>query len=116
ERYNTIFNASGLPVYRGGHLSVPGLSAAFTPRAHQLDAAWRMMSEPTVLLAHFVGAGKTATMIIGGRELKRLGLINKPAYVVPGLLLGLGRKAEVRSRLECGPRMPQSSAPSPESA
>ncbi|MDQ6614911.1 MAG: hypothetical protein M3083_09215 [Actinomycetota bacterium] len=116
ERYNTIFNASVLPVYRGGHLSVPGLSAAFTPRAHQLDAAWRMMSEPTVLLAHFVGAGKTATMIIGGRELKRLGLINKPAYVVPGLLLGLGRKAEVRSRLECGPRMPQSSAPSPESA
>ncbi len=87
QRYNTMFNATILPAYHGGHLSVPGMSKAFTPREHQLDAAWRMMSEPTVLLGHFVGAGKTATMIIGGRELKRLGLISKPAYVVPGHML-----------------------------
>jgi N12 class adenine-specific DNA methylase len=85
--YNETFNATVAPAYHGGHLSVPGMSAAFTPRQHQLDAAWRMMSEPTVLLGHFVGAGKTSTMIIGGREMKRLGLISKPSYVVPGHML-----------------------------
>jgi N12 class adenine-specific DNA methylase len=82
EVYNRRFNSLVLPVYCGGHLSVPGLSAAFTPRAHQLDGAWRMICEPTVLLGHFVGAGTTATMIIGGRVLKRMGLIHLPVYVV----------------------------------
>jgi len=41
------------------------------------------VQEPTVLLGHAVGAGKTATMVMAGMEMKRLGLVSKPAYVVP---------------------------------
>jgi N12 class adenine-specific DNA methylase len=48
---------------------------------------WRILSEPTVLLAHGVGAGKTATMVMAGREMKRLGTVSKPAYVVPNHML-----------------------------
>ena len=87
-RYNELFNATVLPRYDGSHLSLPGLSSAFVPHPHQRDATWRMVQEPTVLLAHAVGAGKTATMVMGGMELRRLGLVAKPAYVVPNLLLG----------------------------
>ncbi|MDP9072657.1 MAG: helicase, partial [Actinomycetota bacterium] len=87
EVYNARFNATVVPSYDGSHLSLPGMSEAFKPNPHQLNAAWRIISEPTVLLAHAVGAGKTASMIIGGREMKRLGLIAKPAYVVPNHLL-----------------------------
>ena len=46
-----------------------------------------MIHEPAVLLAHEVGAGKTAEMIIGVTELRRLGLVRKPAVVVPNHML-----------------------------
>jgi len=46
-----------------------------------------MIHEPAVLLAHEVGAGKTAEMIMGITELCRLGLIRKPAIVVPNHML-----------------------------
>ena len=86
-RYNELFNAVVLPTWDGSHQSLPGLSSAFTPRPHQLDAAWRSVSEPAVLLGHAVGAGKTATMVIAGMEMKRLGLVSKAAYVVPNHML-----------------------------
>ena len=87
EVYNRLFNGTVLPAYDGSHLSLPGLAASFTPHTHQRDAVWRMVSEPTVLLAHDVGAGKTATMVIGAMELRRLGLVKKPAFVVPNHML-----------------------------
>ncbi len=46
-----------------------------------------MIGEPAVLLAHEVGAGKTAEMIIGVTELRRLGLVRKPAIVIPNHML-----------------------------
>lgn len=85
--YNRRFNSVVLPAYDGAHLTLPGLAETFAPHTHQRSAVWRMLSEPTVLLAHGVGAGKTASMVIGGRELKRLGMVNKPAYVVPNHML-----------------------------
>lgn len=85
--YNQRFNAVVLPAYDGSHLTLPGLAEGFRPHDHQRDAVWRMLSEPTVLLAHDVGAGKTASMVMGGFELKRLGMVNKPAYVVPNHML-----------------------------
>jgi len=85
--YNRRFNSVVLPSYDGSHLTLPGLAENFTPHPHQRDAVWRMLSEPTVLLAHGVGAGKTASMVMGGRELKRLGMVNKPGYVVPNHML-----------------------------
>lgn len=85
--YNEIFNSTVLPVYDGSHLTFPGLSDSFVPHAHQRDAVWRILSEPTTLLAHAVGSGKTATMVMAGREMKRLGLVKRPCYVVPNHML-----------------------------
>ena len=85
--YNEKFNNLVLRSYDDTALSLPGLSLAFRPRGHQVAAVARMISEPAVLLAHEVGAGKTAEMIIGVTELRRLGLIRKPAIVVPNHML-----------------------------
>ncbi len=85
--YNEKFNSFVLRSYDGADLSLPGLALSFTPRAHQVAAVNRMIHEPAVLLAHEVGAGKTAEMIMGVTELRRLGLIRKPAIVVPNHML-----------------------------
>ena len=85
--YNERFNNLVLRSYDHAQLSLPGLAASFTPRPHQVAAVARMIGEPAVLLAHEVGAGKTAEMIIGVTELRRLGLIRKPAVVVPNHML-----------------------------
>jgi N12 class adenine-specific DNA methylase len=76
-----------LPRYDGSHLTLPGLAANFKPHPHQRDAVWRALSEPTVLLAHQVGAGKTATMPMVTMEARRLALVKKPALVVPNHML-----------------------------
>jgi integrase len=85
--YNARFNNLVLRNYDDASLSLPGLAVTFTPRPHQVAAVARMISEPAVLLAHEVGAGKTAEMIMGTTELRRLGLARKPAIVVPNHML-----------------------------
>lgn len=77
--------------FDGNHLTLPGMSRTglrgdnLDP--HQLAAVWRQICQPNVLLAHCVGAGKTAEMIAGAMELKRLGLIKRPMFVVPNATL-----------------------------
>ncbi|WP_232211570.1 SNF2-related protein [Nocardioides sp. CF8] len=56
-------------------------------RAHQHAAVARMVAQPSVLLAHDVGAGKTLAAVTGVSELRRLGLVRKPAVVVPNHML-----------------------------
>ncbi len=85
--YNERFNSVVLPVHDGSHLSFPGLSAEFRPHRHQRDAVWRILSEPTAGLFHAVGAGKTAVMAMAAMEQRRLGLVSKPAIVVPNHML-----------------------------
>jgi N12 class adenine-specific DNA methylase len=85
--YNERFNAHVARSYDGSHLTLPGLASSFEPRAHQRAAVARILAEPTALLAHEVGAGKTATMVIASMELRRLGLVNKPMVVVPNHML-----------------------------
>jgi N12 class adenine-specific DNA methylase len=85
--YNDRFNSLVLRSYDDATLSLPGLALTFRPRPHQVAAVARMIHEPAVLLAHEVGAGKTAEMIMGVTELRRLGLIRKPAVVVPNHML-----------------------------
>ncbi|HMJ03036.1 MAG TPA: DEAD/DEAH box helicase family protein, partial [Conexibacter sp.] len=86
--YNRRFNALVLRDYTadGERLTLPGM-APFTPHPHQRTAVARMLAEPAVLLAHAVGAGKTAEMAMGVMELRRLGLVTKPAIVVPNHML-----------------------------
>lgn len=89
EAYNRTFNSVVLRDYteEGKVLTLPGLAKDFVPRDHQRAAVARMIAEPSVGLFHEVGAGKTAEMAIGCTELKRLGLVNKPAICVPNHML-----------------------------
>ncbi len=87
EVYNRRFNNLVLRTYDGSELSLPGLSKTIEPRPHQRAAVARMIAEPNVGLFHAVGAGKTLEMAMGVMELKRLGLVNKPAIVVPNHML-----------------------------
>ncbi|HUP69662.1 MAG TPA: DEAD/DEAH box helicase family protein [Acidimicrobiales bacterium] len=87
ERYNELFCSVVVPAHDGSHLSLPGLAETFTPHAHQRDAVARILTDGRALLAHCVGAGKTATMVMAAMELRRLGLVAKPAVVVPNHML-----------------------------
>ncbi|HEY5841028.1 MAG TPA: helicase-related protein, partial [Mycobacterium sp.] len=83
DRYNELFNSVVAPRYDGSGRHFPGLGSTFSPYDYQRDAVARIVSEPTVLLDHVVGAGKSGTMFMGAMELKRLGLVTKPWIVVP---------------------------------
>lgn len=85
--YNDLFNGIVLRSYDDVRLTLPGLSTVYTLRDHQVAAIARGISEPAVLLAHEVGAGKTLEMVCVAMELRRLGLARKPAVVVPGHML-----------------------------
>ncbi|PSL08153.1 N12 class adenine-specific DNA methylase [Haloactinopolyspora alba] len=89
REYNDRFNAIVLRDYTtaGQHLTLPGLAETFEAREHQRTAVARMLAEPAVGLFHEVGAGKTAEMVIGAMELRRLGMVTKPAVVVPNHML-----------------------------
>ena len=89
DEYNRRFNSIVLRDYTGAgeYLSLPGLAASFTPREHQRAAVARMIAEPVAGLFHEVGAGKTAEMIMGAMEMRRMGLITKPVVVVPNHML-----------------------------
>jgi N12 class adenine-specific DNA methylase len=87
KTYNDRFNAIVLRNYDDVELSLPGLAVSFKPHPHQLAAVARIIHEPAVLLAHEVGAGKTAEMAMGAMELRRLGFVTKPAIVVPNHML-----------------------------
>ncbi|WP_216695912.1 DEAD/DEAH box helicase family protein [Dietzia psychralcaliphila] len=81
--YNWRFNATVAPAYDGSRRTFPGLGKTFNPYPYQRNAVERIVNEPTVLLNHVVGAGKTGTMLMGAMELRRLGLVRQPWIVVP---------------------------------
>ena len=86
-RYNRLFNRYRAEQWDGSHLTLPGLAADFTPRPHQKDVVWRILASADrgVLMAHGVGAGKTAAMIIAAQETRRTGRIAGTAlFAVPG--------------------------------
>ncbi|MFC7723431.1 DEAD/DEAH box helicase family protein [Nonomuraea recticatena] len=85
--YNDRFNSIVLRSYDGANPSLPGLAEGWDPRPHQKAAVARIINEPAVLLAHEVGAGKTAEMVMGAMELRRTGMAKKPAIVVPNHML-----------------------------
>ncbi|WP_449279238.1 helicase [Leucobacter sp. GX0328] len=87
ERYNDLYNGIVLRSYDNAQLTFPGKAATFTPRPHQHAAVARMLAEPAAGLFHEVGAGKTAEMVLGVMELKRLGMAQKPAIIVPNQML-----------------------------
>ncbi len=87
RQYNDEFNNIRVRTFNGDHLTLPGASAQITLRPHQKAAVWRILQTQNTLLAHVVGAGKTYTMVAAGMESKRLGLSQKPMFVVPNHML-----------------------------
>jgi N12 class adenine-specific DNA methylase len=89
--YNDRFNNIRLRTYDGSHLTFPGLNRSLLRRndldKHQKDAVWRALQNDNTLLAHCVGAGKTAVMTVAAMEMRRLGLAAKPMIVVPNHLV-----------------------------
>ncbi|MFY1633706.1 hypothetical protein ACN27F_10570 [Solwaraspora sp. WMMB335] len=85
--YNERFNSIVLRSYDGVKLTLPGLALTFKPHPHQHSAVARIVNEPAVGLWHEVGAGKTAEMVMGAMELRRLGLVRKPMIIVPNHML-----------------------------
>ena len=85
EKYNNTHNAIRPRVFDGSHQTFPGMAAQWQQEMHphQRDAIFRTVHDGTTLLAHEVGFGKSATMIASAKERKRLGLANKPVFVVP---------------------------------
>ena len=90
ERYNDVHNAHAPRVFDGSNQTFPGMSEQWQKqmRPHQRDAIHRVVKEGTALLAHEVGFGKSATMAASAMERKRLGLADKPVFVVPKATLG----------------------------
>ncbi len=87
--YNRRFNSIRLRDYEqaGHYLTFPGLSEEFSLRPHQRAAVARMIAEPATGLFHQVGAGKTLEMVVGAHEMRRMGLVRKPAAIVPNHML-----------------------------
>lgn len=84
--YNETFNNIRNREYDGSFLTLPGSNPSIKLKDHQLNAVARIVYGGNTLLAHVVGAGKTFEMIAAAMESKRLGLCNKPLFVVPNHL------------------------------
>lgn len=86
--YNEQFNCMREREYDGSHLTFDGMNPTIELRKHQKNAVARVLYGGNTLLAHAVGAGKTYECIASAMELKRLGIVSKPMFVVPNHLLG----------------------------
>jgi len=85
--YNRRYNNLAKRTFNGDHLTLPGTSLRYALHAHQKTAIWRVIQTGNTYLAHAIGSGKTIESIASGMEMKRLGLIQKPMYVVPNHML-----------------------------
>ncbi|HUC82365.1 MAG TPA: helicase-related protein [Flavisolibacter sp.] len=83
--YNVTFNCYVLREYDGSHLQFPGLDrkrlGIDVLYSSQKNAAWRIIQNRGALIDHEVGLGKTLTMVVASYEMKRLGIVNKPAIL-----------------------------------
>ncbi|WP_086282208.1 MULTISPECIES: SNF2-related protein [unclassified Enterococcus] len=82
EKFNTIVPRS----YDGRNLIFDDMNLKMELREHQKNVIARILYSGKALMAHEVGAGKTAAMLSAGMYLKQNNLIHKPLYVVPNHL------------------------------
>lgn len=80
--YNEKYNAIRPRTYNGKHLTFPEMNEELALREHQKNVVARILTTGRGLLAHEVGAGKTAAMIAAGMKLKQIGAVKKPMFVV----------------------------------
>jgi len=82
--YNDRFNNLVPRHFDGSHLTLPGASNVIRLYEHQKRVIWRIIAAGSTYIAHTVGAGKTFSITAAVMEQKRLGLITKAIWVVPG--------------------------------
>ena len=61
KTYNILFNSNRPREYDGSHISFSGMNPEITLRKHQVNAIAHILYGGNTLLAHVVGAGKSAT-------------------------------------------------------
>lgn len=88
EIYNEGYNSIVVRRFDGDYLTTPGISTEWKWRPHQKRVVARIVQAGNTYMGHAVGAGKTSAMIGAGMEMRRLGLVKKPMYVVPNHMLG----------------------------
>ena len=81
--YNSKFNVIKPRNYDGSYLRIPAINPNIKLRPHQKDVIARIVHSGTALMAHEVGAGKTAAMAAAGMYMRSIGIAKKPIYVVP---------------------------------
>jgi N12 class adenine-specific DNA methylase len=86
--FNENLNRTVLRQFNGDYLKTPGIAAHWKWRPHQTRVVARIIQVGNTYMAHAVGAGKTSAMIGAGMEMRRLGLVKKPMYIVPNHMLG----------------------------
>ena len=84
--YNEKFNSNRTREFDGSHIVFAGMNPEINLREHQKNAIAHILYGGNTLLAHQVGAGKTFEMAAAAMESKRLGLCQKPMFVVPNHL------------------------------
>jgi N12 class adenine-specific DNA methylase len=97
ELYNLGFNRIVKEDHDGAHLTFPGLARVVTfpdgatgtinLTPARTSAIWRIIQNGNTLIDHVVGAGKTWTSIMAVMEMKRLGMVRRPMFVVPNHML-----------------------------
>ena len=85
KRFNELFNYYVAPDYSlvSEYLDFSDINPDFNPRDYQKNVVARMVFNSGTLIAHGVGTGKTAELIMGAHQLKKLGRVKKPMFVVP---------------------------------
>lgn len=88
RRYNELFNSTRTRDFSPDFISaLPGMNTEIILREHQKKGIAHVLYGENTLLAHGVGAGKTFAMIASAMESKRLGMCNKPMFVVPNHII-----------------------------
>lgn len=87
DRFNSLYNNIKPRTYNGEYITVPGMNPNLSLRPHQKNVIARIAATGTCMMAHEVGAGKTAAMGAAGMYLKSIGACTKPMYVVPNAVV-----------------------------
>lgn len=87
EQYNQAMNSRVARRHDGTHLTFPGLADGMALWSWQRDFVDQAVSTPGAFASHPVGYGKTLSAIATAMTLRRFGLANRPAYIVPNHLI-----------------------------
>ena len=87
DAYNDKYNNLAPRVFDGSHLTLDDSNLTVRFYDKQKRAIWRNIASGSSYVAHYMGAGKTITLIATIMEQRRLGLVKKALLVCPNHVL-----------------------------